>query len=405
MIARVNTCGHPEREHVAKGNCESCYRKLLRGALSHALPPKPSPVAPAPDEIDPLELARLDRAEKRERSAARKALDAALRKLEDSDRSLEAFAAMSRVDSPEVFPVTLNLAKRDCCAVHLLSDVHYGAIFPETASTYGNAVNPAIIKLRIQRDFAAVAWKIKTHRNWANIDTLILGMLGDNVEGQLHEETLETAQPALESLVELYPIYLSCIRYLCEQLAPIKIIIVGSWGNHGRDTHRVRHITGAKHSVDWVLYQQLAASVPEGVTVHSTVAEDQYVQIFGRPYHQQHGMSIGYQGGVGGLSIPLNKAAAQWDKRTPIQFDLEVAIGEMASQRDALHAIGHWHQSLYGGNWLVNGSIKGYDPYVSWKNATPAQPKQWFFLIDSQHGPTELSELWVAKRSEELKLR
>lgn len=365
---------------------------------------QPAP-APQQTEIDPLEVARIDRLERRHRASDRKALDAALRRLDDNDRTLEAFSALAAAPPPEVFPVTLNPDKRDCCAIHLLSDVHYGAIFPETESTYGNAVNPAITKLRIQRDFAAVAWKIKTHRNWANIATLVIGMLGDNVEGQLHEETLETAQPSLESLVELYPIYLGGLRYLAEQLAPIKIIVVGSYGNHGRDTHRVRHITGAKHSVDWVLYQQLAAAAPDGVIVHSTVAQDQYLQIFGRPYHQQHGMSIGYQGGVGGLSIPLNKAAAQWDKRTPLDFELTVALSNMSRRNDAFHHIGHWHQSLKGPNWFVNGSIKGYDPYVAFKNATPDYPKQWFYLFDSEHGPTEMSELWIAKRDLELKLR
>lgn len=378
-----------------------CHRLLgsSPGKLLRVVPAAPEP------QVDPLEVARINRLEKRHRDTDRKALEAALRKLDDSDRTLEAFSALASAKPPEIFPVTLNPAKRDCCAIHLLSDVHYGAIFPETESTYRNAVNPAITKLRIQRNFAAVAWKIKTHRSWANIDTLVIGMLGDNVEGQLHEETLETAQPSLESLVELYPIYLGGLRYLAEQLAPIKIIVVGSYGNHGRDTHRIRHITGAKHSVDWVLYQQLAAAAPDGVIVHSTVAQDQYLQIFGRPYHQQHGMSIGYQGGIGGLSIPLNKAAAQWDKRTPLDFDLEVAISTMQRRNEAFHHIGHWHQSLKGSNWFVNGSMKGYDPYISFKNASPDAPKQWFYLFDSEHGPTEMSELWIAKREEELKLR
>jgi hypothetical protein len=303
-------------------------------------------------------------------------------------------------------------------AVSLLSDVHYGAVFPETASTFGNAVNPAITTLRLQRYFAAVAFKVKQHRAWAEVPVLLISMLGDNPEGQLHEETLETAQPALQSLVEMFPVYLAGVRFLATELAPIEIYIEGSWGNHGRDTKKVRHITGARHSVDWVLYQQLAAALAQdGIHVHADEAEDQYVRIFGRPYHQQHGMSIGYQGGVGGLSIPLNKAVAQWDKRTPI--DIEMTLGSnvttlgggvsaymdnLARVQDGVHVIGHWHQSLYGGSWFVNGSIKGYDPYVSFKNATPQAPKQWFFLVD-QKGPTDLAELWVSDREAELKLR
>ncbi len=408
--------GAKQCEHVIAGKCpvRVAYGNWQRAtgnapakaprAKQQQHPPT-IPVPPPPDDIDPLDVARISRAEKRHRDTDKRALEAALRKLDDTERTLDAFAACAAEPPPPITPITLDPAKRDCVAMFMLSDVHYGAIFPETASTFGNALNPAIIAYRIQRAFAAVAWKIKTHRHWANISHLVVAALGDNVEGQLHEETLETAQPSLQSLVEIYPIYLNALRYLAEELAPIEIIWEASWGNHGRDTHRVRHITGAKHSVDWVLAQMLAKTAPDGVQVHTSLAEDQYLKICGRPWHQQHGMSIGYQGGVGGLSIPLNKATAQWDKRTPQDFDLEIAVGSMVRQPDALHGIGHWHQSLKGTNWFVNGSIKGYDPYVSWKNATPDQPKQWFFLWDSMHGPTEMSELWVSNRKAELKLR
>ncbi|MFA6364769.1 hypothetical protein, partial [Methanoregula sp.] len=185
----------------------------------HATIPAPPPSEP---EIDPLDVARQVRAEKRASKSDTRALESALRRLDDTERTLDAFAEVASRPAPDVDPIRLDPARRNAPAFHMLSDVHYGSIFTETDSTFGNAVNPAITANRLRRDFAAVAWKVKTHRHWANVEHLVISMLGDNVEGQLHEETIETAQPALESLVQLYPIYLHGLRYLAEQLAPIR---------------------------------------------------------------------------------------------------------------------------------------------------------------------------------------
>lgn len=357
-------------------------RSSLRSRLSHVIARKDV-------ETGPLERAQIARSAKIEQREERKALDLALAKLERAERTIDVMTQLAAVTLPDVLPIAVDPKRRTAAAVALLSDIHYGAVFPETASTFGNAVNPAIITNRLRRFFEGVVWLVKEHRSWATLDTLVLAIMGDTVEGQLHEETTETAQPVMRSILEVQPLLLSGIMMLKAELDPIEIVIPFSWGNHGRDTRKIRWITGAEHSADWLIGSQLAPMLPDGCRIHVDRALDQYINVLGHRLHFQHGLSIGYQGGVGGLSIPLNKAVATWDERDPCD----------------LHHIGHWHQLLYGRRWFVNGSIKGYDPYVSSKNARPERPQQWFYVLDEAHGATCMTPIWVESKKEELALR
>jgi len=348
--------------------------------------PAPAP-APAPTDDDPLAAVRAARAAGAEASADKKALKAALAQLEQSERSLDVLAQLTAQPLPPRAPLKLDPRKRRVSAVAVFSDAHMGAIFPATLSTFGNACNPAIIENRIKRFFSATAWQIQQRLQWAAFDEIVLTMLGDNTEGQLHEETIETALPALEGLRLLRPILIAGVRQLCE--LDIPMTIVGAYGNHGRDTQKIRHITGAKHCVDWLLYQDMADALrPDGVRVVATTAEDQYHDTCDHTLHVQHGFSIKYQGGLAGLTAPLNRAVATWDRRRATD----------------VHVIGHWHQLQYGRRWFVNGSIKGYDPYAASKNFAPEEPAQWFFIIDAKRGPTDFVPLWVGDPEREREL-
>ena len=79
-----------------------------------------------------------------------------------------------------------------------------------------------------------------------------------------------------------------------------------------------------------------------------------------------------YGGGVGGLTIPVNKAIAQWDKLH--QVDLDV--------------FGHFHQFMDGGKFISNGSLIGYNAYAMSIKAGFEPPKQAMFLIDKKRFKT-----------------
>ncbi len=86
----------------------------------------------------------------------------------------------------------------------------------------------------------------------------------------------------------------------------------------------------------------------------------------------QHGHMVKYGGGVGGLTIPLNKAIAQWNRGKHADLDV----------------LGHFHQMFDGGNFIVNGSLIGYDSFALSIKASYEKPKQALFLIDRKRGRT-----------------
>jgi hypothetical protein len=97
-----------------------------------------------------------------------------------------------------------------------------------------------------------------------------------------------------------------------------------------------------------------------------------YVQVYDQVLRFHHGDGIKYHGGVGGITIPLNKAIAQWNKAKHANLDV----------------IGHWHQLRDVGNYVCNGSMIGYNAYALSIKADFEKPRQAFFLMDRDRGKT-----------------
>lgn len=94
-----------------------------------------------------------------------------------------------------------------------------------------------------------------------------------------------------------------------------------------------------------------------------------------------HGHSINGGSGVGGISIPINKAIARFDQ---------------AQQADVT-LLGHFHQLTHGGRFIVNGSLPGVTAYSLKFGFEP--PRQAFFTIAHAYGqPRGISmftPIWV----------
>ena len=97
-----------------------------------------------------------------------------------------------------------------------------------------------------------------------------------------------------------------------------------------------------------------------------------------------HGDAIRYEGGVGGLTIPANKAIAQSNKSRTAYLDI----------------FGHYHQMLDGGKFVSNGSLIGYNPYAIRIKASYEEPKQVFFLMERDKGKTAVYPIFVSSEEE-----
>ena len=279
----------------------------------------------------------------------------------------------------------LGSGLREATAVFGLSDVHCDEFVRPGETPYPNEYNPQIAERSIARFFAGAKWLIDLHRSKFKIRRAILWIGGDMMTGHIHPENVEnTATPPIETMLWLRPRIAAGIDELLED-PDLELTIPCSYGNHGRNTPKPYRALGAVHSYEWLLYQWLA-SMYEGnprVRFLADRSAHQYVTAYGFDLHFHHGDETNYGGGVGGITIPLNKASAQWDK----------------AKRCHYHHFGHWHQYSPGGRIVTNGSVIGFNAYAMSIKADPEPPAQFFYLLDSKRGKTAMSPIWVRDSS------
>jgi hypothetical protein len=133
--------------------------------------------------------------------------------------------------------------------------------------------------------------------------------------------------------------------------------------------------TAAYNSYEWLMYQFLRKHYANddrlkwaiGVGYHD------FVTIYDCVLRLHHGDNIKYTGGVGGITIPLNKAIAAWN--TVRKADVDV--------------LGHWHCLQSSGNYFLNGSVVGYGAYSLFVKAPYEPPKQGLFLVEPGRKKTD----------------
>jgi len=144
-------------------------------------------------------------------------------------------------------------------------------------------------------------------------------------------------------------------------------------------TQKTRVATEAGNSLERLMYHSLAITFKNEPRVQFVISDGYhtYVKVYEYTLRFHHGHSVKYYGGVGGITIPLNKAVAQWN------------IGRRAN----LDVLGHYHTFMDGGNWVANGSLVGYNAYALSIKASPEPPRQAFFLIDRDAGKTVVAPI------------
>ena len=336
------------------------------------------PVAPAPPE-DPLDR------------HARETRDARIKREHKDlvERLRDAEARQSVLDRlsapvPEIKRREKASGIREGTAVALFSDVHPEERVEKHSTPTGNEYSLEIADRRIARFFSGYRRLIELQRGAFRIADAVLWLGGDLMSGHIHDELVEENQLSpIETIWWMQARVVAGIRELLLDEKIERLTIVCSHGNHGRDTNRPRRSTGAKHSYEWLMYQQIAAIFANEPRVSFVTDQSahQYVKIYDFDTHWHHGDEVSYGGGVGGITIPLNKAVAQWDRAKRCHF----------------HNFGHFHQRIDIGHIAVNGSVIGFNAYAMSIKANPEVPAQSFYVIDSVRGKTACYPIWVGE--------
>ena len=245
-----------------------------------------------------------------------------------------------------------------------------------------NTYNPEIAKKRAFKAAQGAAYLINNSRYLGKIDTAVLWLGGDFISGHIHEELMESnGMSPIKAVTNLaQPALAAAIDHILSQCNLSKLIIVCNYGNHGRITMKPRHKTGCDHSLEWMMYQALKREWRHEKRIEWQIADayQVYYDIFDTTLRFHHGDNVAYYGGVGGLSIPMLKAIAQWN--TIKHCDLDV--------------VGHYHQRRDYGSVLINGSLVGYGAYSLAIKATYERPQQQFAVIQPRRGKTLAAEIF-----------
>src|SRR5262249_6117145 len=148
------------------------------------------------------------------------------------------------------------------------------------------------------------------------IRDMILWLGGDLFSGYIHEELEESNQLSpVESILWLQSRLVAMIDSFLADPSIENLIIPCNYGNHGRTGKKKRISTGAENSYEWMMYQQLARWYEKDPRVHIIAPKSQliYLSVYDFTVRTCHGDQVNYGGGVGGITIPINKKIAAWD--------------------------------------------------------------------------------------------
>lgn len=319
----------------------------------------------------------------RERVAAAKRTEVLLeerranRELVERLRLVEAeLAIMSRIKTPrKAFKISRSgTAGSEATAFLIASDWHVEEVVLSSHVNGMNEFNRKVCEERVRRFFSHGLRLVEKERNATRIETLVLALLGDFISGSIHDELVEGNRLLpVYAILEVQEYLAGGIQYLLDN-SDLKLVIPCHSGNHGRMTKKVHISTEAGNSLERMMYSSLAQRFAHERRVAFVVSEGyhSYLDVYGTVVRFHHGHAVKFGGGVGGLTVPLNKAVYGWNR----------------GHRADLDVLGHFHQFFDGGNFIVNGSLIGYNDFALAIKASPEPPVQAFFLIDSKFGKT-----------------
>lgn len=346
--------------------------------------------------LDAIDAALSQQAQHQKLMQADRRIAALTQSLHDSEKKYKAAlaeleAAQHRADAQASLigmrPRSLKSGKRSksapATAVLVLSDWHIEETVTADSVNNLNEYSLPIARRRVAEVFDRAERLLAHERKLVDIDHLVIAALGDFISGHIHEELLETCSMGpMEATREAGELLLGGVERMRNSFR--RITMVTSHGNHGRSTPKIRVATGSRHSYEHNLYKWLEKSTRGTKGLEWQIGDGylNYMDIQGYTVRFHHGDAVKYSSGVGGLSIPMNKAKANWDRSKPSDLDI----------------CGHFHTWLYMPyKFLVNGCLIGMSPFGIRIRAEYQPPSQSLLVIDSRHGVTKALQVFADK--------
>ena len=205
----------------------------------------------------------------------------------EQDRQLE--VALGLADAKPRKGLAMKLSsgdKNESVAFAIASDWHVEeTVDPKTVNGL-NEFTLAIAEQRIERFFRRVVRITEIQRAGTKIDTLVLGLLGDLMTGYIHEELRESnGLSPTETVLWLSDRVGAGLQLLEKHFG--RLVIPCNYGNHGRNTIKPRHATGAKNSYEWMFYHLMRKQFPQ-FDWRISDSYHNYIEVDGRVVRLHH---------------------------------------------------------------------------------------------------------------------
>jgi hypothetical protein len=321
--------------------------------------------------------------------------------LDDRQKKLDAFQKLAGVRplKPITEPKRVGATQRRGTAVMLCSDWHIEErVDPRTVNDL-NRWNLDLAEKAIESLADSFVWMTKDSR--FDVREVLIAIIGDLFSGYIHEELQEgNFLSPVQAVVWLIPRIEKMLRTIAANLPSVsRFIIPCNDGNHGRLTKKMRHGTRTANSLEWLLYWNLAARMKDDERFEFQIAEGiwNYVDLYGKTHGFAHGDIYRYQGGVGGLLIPVRRGLNE--DRKYLNYDADCGPEARPARRLDHVSIGHFHTRMDLDEGLsVNGSLIGINPYSMANHFPPEAPKQSFYMVDSRRGKCLSAPIWLPRR-------
>ena len=299
------------------------------------------------------------------------------KKLLDKYESLDdLYNDLLNIDSfraaPNIKPRSKGGSKREATPIVQFSDWHVGESV-EVGQVHGlNEYSPEIAAGRAEAVTVNALKLINKERKDIEINTLVLHLGGDWIGGWIHAELEQTNHMSpIEEVLFALDLLKSSLNYFLKYGDFERIVCLCNRGNHGRLTRFMQHANEKQTNLETFIYCSLGKI--DGVEVVIPDSDVGYFEIYGRVIRYFHGQQCKYKGGVGGITVPLNKLQARWDETKKAYYNL----------------MGHYHTLSYPNTkTTLNGSLKGFDAYAASKGFAYEPPVQSFQLLDEKYGVT-----------------
>jgi hypothetical protein len=302
---------------------------------------------------------------------------------DESDKLREQVVLLSGMDEVEISPKPIIKSRtgEEAAACLVLSDLHLAErVLPGDVAGLDVKFNPDIASRRLRTCVSNGLDLAKFCGKRVHMHEMVVAILGDMMNGFCQPDGVESnTMSPLQEVQWLSDHLVDTINFLLKN-SDYRFTIVCTMGNHARNTPKKRSTTLAETSFEFLLYSWLSKYFISNDRVHFVIAQSDIVlqPIFGRQIRFTHGDCIKFNGGLGGISVPLNKAIYRWD----------------AISKADLTVLGHYHSLNFGPGFVVNGSIVGQNSYGQ-SLGLAERPLQAFFTYSKEHGRTICSPVEV----------